>query len=385
MEAKEKAEHSSLAKSNFLANISHEMRTPLNAIIGMTTIARSTNEADRISYCLARIEEASNHLLQMINDILDMAKIETGKLEISKEEVLIEDMIRRITLSMKFSMEEKNQFFSSHIDQNLPKTIISDEQRLSQIIINLLSNAVKFTPPQGKIDLEIRRAEGERLNILVKDTGIGIPASKIETLFIAFEQADGGFDRKHDGAGLGLALAKNIVKLMGGDISIESVPGKGSVFTVDIPLEEVKALEESTGSEASIAGHNILLVEDVELNREIVVAILEEFGLIIDCAENGVQAVEMYEKNPEKYSLIFMDIHMPEMDGYEATRCIRASEAKLKQEGSISKDTPIVAMTANVYQEAVETCLEAGMNGHMGKPIDMDELMKYLSTYCSEQ
>ena len=363
------------------------MRTPLNAIIGMATIARSAGDEEKVSYCLSRIEEASNHLLQIINDILDMAKIESGKLEISREEVILEDMFRRIILSVKFLMEEKKQHFSFDLDPDLPKNIISDEQRLSQIVVNLLSNANKFTPPEGKINLKVYKvtladdAGGERLRILIKDTGIGIPEDQKAKLFDLFEQAEGGFDRKHEGTGLGLAITKNITMLMGGDLSVESERGKGSLFTVDLPLEEVKQIEESSVSGSGIEGQNVIIVEDVELNREIVVTILEEFGLVIDCAENGVQAVQMYEQNPEKYGLIFMDIHMPEMDGYEATRRIRAKEAELKQEGIITKDTPIVAMTANVYQEDVESCLKAGMNGHMGKPIDMEELVKNLTTY----
>ena len=263
------------------------MRTPLNAIIGMATIARSSDEAERISYCLSRIEEASNHLMQMINDILDMAKIETGKLEISREEVVLEEMVRRITLSVKFLMEEKKQEFSCHLDPELPKTIFSDEQRLIQVIVNLLSNAIKFTPPEGTIGLEIHKvtlseqAGKERLRVLVKDTGIGISAEQRETLFVPFEQADGGFDRKHEGAGLGLTIAKNVVMLMGGDLFVESERGIGSVFTVDIPLEEVVQVEESIQSSSPMEGHCVLVVEDVELNREIVVAILEEFGLVI--------------------------------------------------------------------------------------------------------
>ena len=384
-----------LEKSQFLAMMSHEMRTPLNAILGMATIARSTLDSEKITNCLVKIEQASNHLLQMINDVLDLTRIECGKLEISREKVELNEMLNRIILLMKFSVEEKKINFKSYLDPALPHTIISDEQRLIQIITNLLSNAVKFPPPEGNIELGLCK-NGERLQINIKDSGIGILPEHMKNLFSPFEQAESGLNRKYGGAGLGLAIVKNIVLLLGGKITVESQPGKGSTFTVDMALEEVYDSRENTQDGSPLSGNRILLAEDVELNREIILSLLEETGLEIDCAENGAQAVEMFEQEPYKYSIIFMDIHMPEMDGYEATRRIRIIESKQSADsidsgaaglgsGETQKDPrkqiPIIAMTANVFKEDVEKCLATGMNGHISKPIDFDEIMKYLNLY----
>lgn len=531
--AKEMAEQSNSAKSNFLSRMSHEMRTPMNAIIGMTTIAQTSKNREKMEYCLTRISEASIHLLGVINDILDMSKIEAGRLELSHSEFNFEKMLQTVTNMLEFRITEKQQHFIVRIEPDVPGRIIADEQRLSQILTNLLINAVKFTPEGGTITLSVEKlpaenagtsaaaAAGEEppgeaagrclLSFHVIDSGIGITKEQIEKLFTLFEQADGTVARKFGGTGLGLAISKNIVELMGGTIQVESEPGKGSDFSFKIMVEEGKKEEVSNkswenlrilvvddswevleyfseyaaqkniecvtasnseeapgliessnpfdiifvdwnmpglsgieltekikgkfGSNTTVvmisasewepikdaaekagvdgfiskplfpsaltdcinnclgkipvkntdmrenlfAGKRILLAEDVEINREIVSSLLETSGAVIDFAKNGCEAVEKFEKDPAGYGIILMDIHMPEMDGYEATRRIRA--AALAE----AKTVPIVAMTANVFKEDIEKCLAAGMNAHLGKPIDVNELYRQLRKYLLPQ
>jgi PAS domain S-box-containing protein len=390
--AKEQAEQSNLAKSNFLSRMSHEMRTPMNAIIGMTTIAQAAQgDREKTASCLEKINEASVHLLGVINDILDMSKIEAGKFELSPSEFDFARMICRVTGVMHFRIEEKKQHFILDMDKEMPDRMIADEQRLAQVIANLLANAVKFTPGEGTITLAVKCLgnEGRRLTLRfsVTDTGIGISKEQQGKLFSLFEQADGSIARKFGGTGLGLAISKNIVEMMGGRIWVESEANRGAAFIFEVPVEKPAATEaapEQAPAESAQApgadrfnGQSIILAEDVEINREIVLSLLEDTGLSIDCAENGAEAVKLFQAAPEKYSLIFMDIHMPEMDGYEAARRIRGLDAER------AKTIPIVAMTANVFREDVEKCLAAGMNDHLGKPIDVEELFKRLRRYLS--
>ena len=397
--AKEQAELSSQAKTNFLSRMSHEMRTPMNAVIGMTTIAQNSSDKEKIEYCLAKIYEASLHLLGVINDILDMSKIESGKFELSCAEFDVEKMLKRVTDMIVFKINEKHQQFIINVDPLLPARIVGDEQRIAQVLTNLLSNAVKFTPEEGTVTLAVKAAEsGKNICVFrfdVIDTGIGISNEQKERLFVPFEQADGTIARRFGGTGLGLAISKNIVELMGGSIRIESEFGKGSVFSFNINLEPGKfrtevdsfipnLLEnaaESSKEEAArdtleqiFSGRTIILAEDVEINREIVLTLLEKTGIRIDCAENGSAAVKLFNENPAQYELILMDIHMPEVDGYEATRRIRAL-------GGRGKEIPIIAMTANVFREDVERCLSAGMNEHLSKPLDFEELLRRLRKY----
>jgi PAS domain S-box-containing protein len=388
--AKEQAEQSSRAKSTFLARMSHEMRTPLNAIIGMTTIARSSGEMGKMEYCLSKIDEASVHLLGVINDILDMSKIEAGKFELSSASFNLEQMIRRTAGVMAFKIDEKKQKFVIDLDGGLPEYIISDEQRLVQVLTNLLANAVKFTPSEGTISLSVKKlAEQDNsctIRMEVADTGIGIAPEQRKKLFSLFEQGDGSIARKYGGTGLGLAIVKSIVELMGGEIGVESEPGKGSVFFFTIPVEKGENVpaeapfserkDENTENFPRYSGYRILLAEDMEINREIVISLLEDTGVIIDCAGNGLQATEMFKASPSNYDMVFMDIHMPEMDGYEATRCIRDFE---REKGL--KAVPVLAMTANVFREDVEKCITSGMNDHIGKPIDLGDLLKKMDAF----
>ena len=516
-QAKADAEKASKAKSDFLSRMSHEMRTPMTAIIGMTAIGRSSPDPERKEYCLGKIADASQHLLGVINDILDMSKIEANKFEIFTDEFHFEKMVQRVVDVINFRVEEKNQRLLVEIDHQVPHAIIADEQRLAQVITNLLSNAVKFTPEQGTITLKVQ-AYGEesdlcRLRFEVSDTGIGISAEQQLRLFSSFEQADGSIARKFGGTGLGLAISKRIVELMKGRIWLTSTVGEGSSFffeitaprghdqhneflsapdwrrmrmlvveedeqslglflallgphgvTVrtarsaeqalaalentaqhpfdlvfvnqtlpgtgivlakqigdrfgkDIPLVLLTSSDhssiEASAREAGISqflpkpvlpsallncmnacfaargpapdakepehgaaerplfqGVRVLVAEDVDINREIIQALLEHTGLVIDFASDGAMAVDKFVADPAGYDIILMDVNMPEMDGYEATRRIRASGL------ARAATVPIIAMTANVFREDVEHCLEAGMNGHLGKPVNAEEVIE---------
>jgi signal transduction histidine kinase/CheY-like chemotaxis protein len=400
--AKKHAEQANQAKSNFLANMSHEIRTPLNAIIGMTGIAKKAGELERKDYCLEKIEGASAHLLGVINDILDMSKIEADKFELSYTCFDFRKMLGKVLDVLKFRIEEKQQQLTVTVDPEIPLRIRSDEQRLTQVITNLLTNAVKFTPEEGSITVGARKLGGTAgkaefsadtgaggaafctLEIWVRDTGIGISKEEQAGLFQSFAQVDSSISRRYGGTGLGLAISKKIVEMMQGDIRVESEPERGSsfIFTIqagqaaDCSVTEA-ALDERAVEEPidSFAGHRILLAEDVDINREIVLTVLEPTRLIVDEAENGRAAYDKFTADPTAYDLIFMDIHMPGMDGYESTQLIRAFDHPR------SRDIPIIAMTANVFKEDIEKCLSAGMNGHVGKPLNFDEVLVILRKY----
>jgi len=524
IEAREEALRSTKAKSDFLANMSHEIRTPLNAVIGMTSIGMNNASVERKDYCFNKIEEASKHLLGVINDILDMSKIEADKLELATLPFNFEKMLQHAVTVSTFRIDEKGQHLLVYIDEEIPGSLLGDDQRLTQVITNLLSNAVKFSPEGASINIDARLLMEENgyctIRVEVKDTGIGITDEQKTRLFTSFQQADSSTSRNFGGTGLGLAISKRIVELMDGEIWVESETGKGSSFfftarlkrvedqeadlldrrlggvnfrnlrvlfvddddnireyfediakrlgfncdiaasgaealgmirknppydicfidwkmpymdgmelsleirkggearsiIVMISAHEVAGIEdvaksvgvdrflskplfpsaisniisESLGVKAALdtaeeedennetddfSGRRILLAEDVDINREIVIALLEPLSLEIECAANGQEAVKMFSEAPTRYDLIFMDVQMPEMDGYEATRLIRASG--LPQ----SREIPIIAMTANVFREDVEQCLAIGMNEHVGKPLNFADVLAILRKY----
>lgn len=516
--AKDLAEEFSQTKSDFLSNMSHEIRTPLNAIIGMTAIGEGAADREKKDYAFEKIENASTHLLGIVNDILDMSKIEANKLELAHADFYFEKMLRNIINVINFRLDEKHQSFHVDIDEHIPNRLIGDDQRLTQVIMNLLSNAVKFTPEGGDIRLAARLvSETETdcvLEFKVTDNGIGISALQQAQLFRPFHQADSSTSRQFGGTGLGLAISKRIVEMMHGEINLWSELGKGSVFNFMVQIakgtaaqhselapdvnwgairalvvdsdpdtaeyfaelhskyglvydvvangEDVVALLEqniyhnlymveyvlpgmngielarlvkaqcadksmvimTSASEWNIVyddakmagvehflpkplffsdiidvlnasydygtpaaetalprnaavfnGCRLLLAEDVEINREIVLDLLEPTKLEIEYAENGRDALSLFSADPGRYSLILMDIQMPEMDGFEATRRIRALDTPQ------AKSIPIIAMTANVFKEDVEKCLAAGMNDHVGKPLDLDVLLSKLRKF----
>ncbi|MDR0885345.1 MAG: response regulator [Clostridiales Family XIII bacterium] len=378
-----KSEAASKAKGDFLAQMSHEMRTPMNAILGMTTILENSDDLELHKTNVQKIQMASTQLLGVINDILDMSKIEANKLELSQESFDFTKMIDNIMTVMNYDINAKQQHFTLDIDSAIPQYLIGDKQRLAQVITNLLSNAIKFTPQEGSISLNAhltgQNDEFCAIRISIADTGIGITEEQMPRLFHTFEQADNSTSRRFGGTGLGLTISKQIVELMGGSIWAISTPNEGSTFTVDIHLQVGECpLEEILIEDMDIhdfTNKKILLAEDVEINREIVAALLEPTHVTIEYAENGKEAVEMFEASNGTYDLIFMDIRMPEMDGYEATKEIRASQSK------DAKQIPIIAMTANVFKDDIAQAILSGMNDHLGKPIDIHEVMSKLEIY----
>jgi PAS domain S-box-containing protein len=384
--AKLYAEQYSRAKSNFISRMSHEMRTPLNVIIGMTGMVETADD-DRRKYCVEKINDSSVHLLNMIDDILDMAKIDLGRFELFAKECSFNEIVRSVADAISPLAENKKQMFSIRSDESIPDLIIVDEGRLRQVLVRLLSNAVKFTPEGGAIGLSAKRsgdAGGKcAIRFEVQDTGIGISAERRERLWGIFEQEDDGITRAHNGMGMGLSVSKRIIELMGGDIWVESECGKGSLFVCTIEVDaadrdpaspaDVQVLCENADSDADFSDCRILIVDDMEMNREIIMALLEETGAEMDGAENGAQAVQMFFENA--YDLVLMDLHMPVMDGFEATRRIRASG--LPRAESVS----IIAVTADTGGDVVADCLDAGMNGHTGKPVTREALIKALSRH----
>jgi signal transduction histidine kinase/CheY-like chemotaxis protein len=381
-----KATAATKVKSEFLANMSHEMRTPMNAIIGMTAIAQSSEDPARVRDSLRKIHSASNHLLGVINDVLDMSKIEADKLELSPVTFSYRGMIDRIVGVVEPSMKTKDQQFLVETSESLPDILFGDDIRLAQVLTNLLSNATKFTEDGGTIRLKttlVDESDGIcKIHTEVSDTGIGISEEQRSRLFSLFEQAESSTARKFGGTGLGLAISKRIVEMMGGSIAVESEPGQGSVFSYTVLLargDESSFTAESVtftgGRSDDFSGCTILLAEDIDINREIVVSLLEPTNVAIELAENGVEALTKFAADPGKYGIIFMDIQMPEMDGYEATRRIRALNHPA------AKAVPIIAMSANVFREDIELGKAAGMNGHIGKPIDIAAVLETMRTY----
>ncbi|MCL2500835.1 MAG: ATP-binding protein [Defluviitaleaceae bacterium] len=374
----------SKAKGDFLSNMSHEMRTPMNAIIGMAHIGKKTNKSDEKNAAFDKIDDASSHLLGLINDILDMAKIEADKLDLVKDTFNFERMLKRAVAFIQFRAEERNQRIQVHIDERIPTRFVGDEQRFIQVVTNLLSNAVKFSHENGEIRLVIslvRETEHAcELRISVSDDGIGIPPEQQDKLFNTFEQLQSSTSREFGGTGLGLAITKRIIEKMGGAIEVKSEMNKGATFTITVWVDRSTESDAEEGTTEGIEpgifeGKSMLLAEDVEINRDILIALLTETGMLIDCAENGLEAVNMVTANPDKYDIVFMDLQMPQMGGIEATGKIRTVLGKR------ADMLPIIAITANVFMDDIETCLKAGMNGHLSKPYNITKVMETLKKY----
>ncbi len=392
-EALVQAEKANAAKSNFLSSMSHDIRTPMNAIIGFTSLAQShIDKQELVKEYLEKIVSASNHLLSLINDILDMSRIESGKIRIQEDEVSIKDVIQNAQNLIQSMAEEKNQKFviKTNIFNNY---IYCDKLRLNQILFNLLGNAVKFTPMGGEVTLEINQEkeapEGYGVYIFkVKDTGIGIAPEFHDKIFEAFEREKATEASGIQGTGLGLAITKNLVNLMGGRINVESELGKGTEFIVklvfmlqdvedEVAMEELQLQQEIEANARQkeqrnlFANRKLLLVEDNSLNREIAKILLKDEGFIVEEAVNGQEAVEKIQNAKEgEYTLVLMDVQMPIMNGYEATKAIRTLPNR------VLANVPILAMTANAFEEEKKKALGCGMNGHISKPIDKNTLFQ---------
>ena len=390
-ERKKDAEELLLAqktKDQFLANISHEIRTPINGIAGMATLlSQSPNPEDQIIY-LNAIKSASKNLKVIINDILDLASIESGKLQFERIGFNLRDVLASLANMFQVQAKEKGLSISNQLTKEADKILIGDPVRLNQILINLISNALKFTHTGSiKLNCSVERQEKQKFYIRfeVTDTGIGIPSDKLATIFESFSQADASVTRKYGGTGLGLTIAKQLVDLQQGTISVKSEEDKGSSFDVIIPyqigsLKDIAEISNKARKSKSYRNRlknlNVLLVEDNEINRLYAINILKTWDCFVETAENGYVAIEKLKST--SFDIVLMDIQMPEMDGYEATKAIRSGE-------SPKSEIPIIALTANANRKDIEKCLAAGMNECIPKPFTPDDLMRVLIKYSNHK
>jgi two-component system sensor histidine kinase/response regulator len=368
--AKEQAEETSLAKSDFLSRMSHEMRTPLSAIIGMTAIAKASDDMARKEYCLEKIEEASNHLLGVINDILDMSKIEAQKFELASEEFDFEKMILHVIDVSTFPIEEKNIDFVVDIDPAIPANIVTDRQRLAQVLTNLLSNATKFTPENGSIHLSLKQVASQdnfsTIEASIADTGIGISEEQQSRLFRSFEQADGGIARRFGGTGLGLAISKNIIDLMGGEIWVDSELGKGSTFSFRIHVQKGSAKKAAT-VDIPWQDLRVLFVDDASEVREYFSALAERVGFQYVLAKDGKEACALMEAHKDMpFHIIFVDWKMPEMNGVELTR-------QLKE--AFGSDIVVIMISAYEWNDIREEAMAAGVDRFIPKPLFSSQII----------
>ena len=382
----EEAHSASQAKSRFLSQMSHEIRTPINAIIGLDTIALNDETiSPRTREELNKIGASARHLLSIINDILDMSRIESGRMPLKEDVFSFREFLEQICIIIDGQCEDKGLQFEFIRVEPLNEHYIGDSMKLKQSLINILGNSVKFTEPPGKVTFTVEQKSCENdkaiLCFTIHDTGIGMDKEFIPKLFEAFSQEDSGNTSRYGGSGLGMAITGSFIKILGGEIKVESEKGVGSTFTVTVPLSKVNEVdyqksekEELPAQDFSLAGLHILIAEDQEMNAEILAELLEIEEADSEWAENGQRAVEMFEtSNPGQFDAILMDMRMPVMDGLTATREIR----KLSRPDA--QEIPIIALSANAFEEDVKQCLQAGMNAHLPKPVDIDKLKETLN------
>ena len=378
------AESANAAKSTFLNNMSHDIRTPMNDIIGFTTIAMKHSPPPEIKSCLDKISESSEHLLALINDVLDISRIESGKIKYTPTPVDIAEVSDSVLTIMYGYLSNRNITFKTELEEPQTHYVLTDAVRVREVLVNILGNAVKFTYDGGTIIYAVSYHPGKderHINVRyrIADTGIGMAEEFVDHIFDEFSQEEHGARTQYQGTGLGMAITKRYVDLMGGTISVESKKGVGSTFTVELPMEitdacEIKKKDYSAGN-IDLAGMKILLAEDNELNAEIAIVQLEELGIQITRSADGDEAVRFFAENPQgTFDLILMDVMMPKMNGYEATKAIRSLQNRPD-----AVTIPIIAMTANAFAEDVQASLDAGMNGHLSKPIVMDEVIKTIA------
>ena len=382
----EEAHSASQAKSRFLSQMSHEIRTPINAIIGLDTIALNDETiSPRTREELNKIGASARHLLSIINDILDMSRIESGRMPLKEDVFSFREFLEQICIIIDGQCEDKGLQFEFIRVEPLNEHYIGDSMKLKQSLINILGNSVKFTEPPGKVTFTVEQKSFENdkaiLCFTIHDTGIGMDKEFIPKLFEAFSQEDSGNTSRYGGSGLGMAITGSFIKILGGEIKVESEKGVGSTFTVTVPLSKVNEVdyqktekEELPAQDFSLAGLHILIAEDQEMNAEILAELLEIEEADSEWAENGQRAVEIFEtSNPGQFDAILMDMRMPVMDGLTATREIR----KLSRPDA--QEIPIIALSANAFEEDVKQCLQAGMNAHLPKPVDIDKLKETLN------
>lgn len=392
-EAFDAAKAANMAKNEFLSRMSHDIRTPMNAIMGMTAIAgKYLDDKDRVQDCLAKITTASNHLLNLINEVLDMAKIESGKLNLLEEDFSISAMLQELLDLINPQLLVKKHHFTLTKAPELRDNVLGDKLRLKQLLLNILANAIKYTPPYGSISLEVRETHS-RLHdtigyeFIITDNGIGMDSEFAAKIFEPFARASDSRTSEIEGTGLGMTIALNIARMMNGTIDVQSTLGEGSSFKATVYLHPHQQIHSSKASapaagidrlqEIACRGKQVLLVEDNELNLEIAVELLKYAGLEITIAKNGLEGLDKFKVAPPgTYSLILMDIQMPVMNGLEAAKAIRALPVKDAQ------TVPIVAMTANVFPEDIAATLQAGMNEHLSKPIDLEQFHSILQKWC---
>ena len=390
MNAAEEAESASKAKSAFLLSISHDIRTPMNAIIGFTNIALHQNTVSDIHDSLEKVQKSSNHLLSLLNDVLDFTRIESGKVTISPEPVDITELTDNVVAIMNGLLYNRDLKFEVHRERPENPYVLADVVRIREVLVNLLGNAVKFTKDGGKITLDISSQSGtDEKHIItryvVRDNGIGMSEEFQKELFKPFSQEDNANARtQYKGTGLGMAITKKYVDMMGGSIAVESKKGAGSTFTVEIPMElaeQVIQSEQKQPLHRDLTGVHVLMAEDNDLNAELATIMLEDAGMTVTRASDGEEVVNLFKNHPRgTYDLILMDIMMPNMDGHQATKAIRA----LGIEQSDAVTIPIIALSANAFIDDVQESLDSGMNDHISKPINMEVVTDTIAKYIKD-